>query len=106
MQKLILSNFYECIYLAEQTLVSGITYILSLGGTKVGSSTYTATITVEAEGTEVESVAYSTNSGSTWTEGTSFESSSEITAFDIRVVGANGVTYYFAYNNGSVTQVG
>ena len=72
-----------------------------------GSSknTYTATITATAEGTEVSSVAYSTDGGSTWTTGTSFTSSSEITAFDIRVVAANGVTYYFAYSNGTVTQV-
>ena len=69
-------------------------------------TTYTAKITVNAEGTEVASVAYSTNGGSTWTEGTSFDSTSEITAFDIRVVGTNGVTYYFAYSNGTVTQVG
>ena len=69
-------------------------------------TTYTAKITVNAEGTEVASVAYSTNGGSTWTEGSTFDSTSEITAFDIRVVGTNGVVYYFAYSNGTVTQIG
>ena len=66
-------------------------------------TTYTATITVTAENTEVESVSYSTDGGSNWTKGTSFTSSSEITAFDIRVIATNGQTYYFAYNNGTVT---
>ncbi len=71
-----------------------------------GSSkkTYTAAITVEAEGTEVKSVAYSTDGGSRWTEGTSFTSSSNITAFDIRVEATNGQTYYFTYSNGTVTE--
>lgn len=71
-----------------------------------GSSkkTYTATITVVAEGTEVESVAYSTNGGSSWTQGTSFTSNSEITAFNIRVEATNGQTYYFTYSNGIVTK--
>lgn len=71
-----------------------------------GSSgkTYTATITASAEGTEVASVAYSTDGGSTWTSGTSFTSSSNITAFEIRVEATNGQTYYFTYSNGTVTE--
>ena len=66
-------------------------------------TTYTAAITVTAENTEVESVSYSTDGGSNWTKGASFTSSSEITAFDIRVIATNGQTYYFSYNNGTVT---
>ena len=68
-------------------------------------TTYTATITVTAENTEVESVAYSTNGGSSWTTGTSFTSNSEINAFEIRVTATNGATYYFQYADGTVTPV-
>ena len=69
------------------------------------STTYTAAITVTAENADVESVAYSTNGGSSWTTGTSFTSSSEITDFDIRVTASNGQTYYFQYAGGTVTSV-
>ena len=74
-------------------------------GSGSGKTTYTATITVTAENTNVESVAYSTNGGSSWTTGTSFTSSSNITAFGIRVVASNGQTYYFNYSSGTVTEV-
>jgi len=77
----------------------------NLLGPSFSKSTYTAAITVTAENTEVESVAYSTNGGSSWTNGTSFTSSSNITDFDIRVIAANGQTYYFTYSNGTVTEV-
>ena len=86
----------------ETTSSSGLGGIF---GDWFGSSTttYTAEITVTAEGTEISSVAYSTDGGSTWTEGTSFESTSEITNFDIRVEATNGTTYYFNYNDGAIT---
>ena len=69
-----------------------------------GRKTYTATISVSAEGTEVSSVAYSTDNGNRWTTGTSFTSSRNITNFKIRVQATNGETYYFTYSNGTVTQ--
>ena len=69
------------------------------------STTYKAAITVTAENANVEAVAYSTDGGSSWTTGTSFTSSSEINAFDIRVIASNGQTYYFQYAGGTVTSV-
>ena len=77
----------------------------NLFGGIFGSSskkTYTATINVSAEGTDVKKVEYSTD-GTNWNEGTSFTSDSNITKFYIRVTGTNNVVYEFTYNNGNVT---
>jgi len=73
-----------------------------LGG---GSSSYKASITTVANGTEVDSVEYSLN-GTTWTKGTSFTSKTEISSFSIRVNADNGLTYNYIYSNGSVEFVG
>lgn len=73
-----------------------------LGG---GSSSYKASITTVANGTEVTSVEYSLN-GTTWTKGTSFTSKTEISSFSIRVNADNGLTYNYIYSNGSVEFVG
>ncbi len=67
-------------------------------------TTYTATISVNAENTEVKSVAYSTDNGASWKNGSSFTSESEITSFNIRVEASNGQTYFFTYRNGTVTE--
>lgn len=73
-----------------------------LGG---GSSSYKASITTVANGTEVDSVEYSLD-GTTWTKGTSFTSKTEISSFSIRVNADNGLTYNYIYSNGSVEFVG
>lgn len=68
-------------------------------------TTYKATISTSAVGTTVKTVEYSTDSGKTWTKGTSFASSKEITAFQIRVTDAGGTIYRFAYSNGAVKEL-
>ncbi len=86
---------------------SSSSWFSSLFGSLFGSSkktTYTATITVTAENATVDTVAYSTDGGSTWTTGTSFTSDSEITTFDIRVKDTDGNTYLYTYANGSIVE--
>lgn len=65
------------------------------------SSKRTVTITAEAEGTEVSTIEYSLD-GKTWTKGTKFTSSSEVTSFQIRVGATNGQSYKYSYNNGNI----
>ena len=66
-------------------------------------TTYTATITATPTNTTVRSVQYSTDSGKTWTTGTSFTSGSNITSFLIRVTDADGVKTVYQYSNDAVS---
>lgn len=74
-------------------------------GSSSSRTTYTAKITASAENAQIQSVAYSTNGGSSWTTGTSFTSSSKIESFRIRVTTTDGQVFYFEYSNGSVVSV-
>ncbi|MCQ2509777.1 MAG: hypothetical protein MJ116_04875 [Lachnospiraceae bacterium] len=60
-------------------------------------TTYRATITTDAEGTTIKKVEYSTNNGKTWTTGSSFTSSNNITSFMVRATDAEGNVYTYTY---------
>lgn len=72
------------------------------GGGNRGTTTYTATINVTVTGATASRVEYSTNGGSSWVNGNTVTSNSQIGDFLIRVTDSNGKVHNFKYENGSV----
>ncbi len=72
------------------------------GKNKKAVTTYTAKITAVPSNTTVKTVQYSLNGGSAWVTGTSFSSTTEPAAFNIRVTDADGDIYNYTYSNGQV----
>ena len=75
----------------------------SLLGRLFGKADYTASIDVNASGTDIKKVEYSTD-GKTWSAGTEYTSSSNIKTLYVRVTDISGTVYNFLYSNGSTNK--
>lgn len=65
---------------------------------------YTASIAVNAQGVDIQSVQYSANN-KTWKTGTEYSKTSNIDTLYVRVTGSNGTVYNFLYSDGATVKL-